>query len=85
MKLYISERELLGTGHNMAAERPQGGLELVFTWRRPTKGTSVIFLKGQCHEIFCFWFFHKTVSPQPQSIPLGPFQIFSEIRGDIRK
>jgi hypothetical protein len=23
--------------------------------------------------------------PQPQSIPLGPFQIFSKIRGDIRK
>jgi hypothetical protein len=22
--------------------------------------------------------------PQPQSIPLGPFQIFSKIRGDIR-
>ncbi len=23
-------------------------------------------------------FFHESVSPQPQSIPLGPFQIFSE-------
>jgi hypothetical protein len=33
-------------------------------------------LKGQCHEIFCFWFFHELVSPEPQSIPLGPFQIF---------
>jgi hypothetical protein len=42
-------------------------------------------LKRQCHEIFCFWFFHESVSPQPQSIPLGPFQIFSKIRGDIRK
>ncbi len=20
-------------------------------------------LKGQCHEIFCFWFFHESVSP----------------------
>jgi hypothetical protein len=28
--------------------------------------------------------FHESVSPQPQSIPLGPFQIFSQIRGDIR-
>jgi hypothetical protein len=28
------------------------------------------------HEIFCFWFFHKSVSPQPQSILLGPFQNF---------
>ncbi len=38
-------------------------------------------LKGQC----CFWFFYESVSPQPQSIPLGPFRIFSKIRGDIRK
>ncbi len=29
--------------------------------------------------------FHESVSPQSQSIPLGPFQIFSKIRGDIRK
>jgi hypothetical protein len=42
-------------------------------------------LKGQCHEIFCFWFFYESVSPQPQSIPLGPFRIFSKIRGDICK
>ncbi len=42
-------------------------------------------LKGQCHEIFCFWFFYESVSPQPQSIPLGLFRIFSKIRGDIRK
>jgi hypothetical protein len=31
-----------------------------------------IYLKGQCHENSCFWFFHESVSPQPQSIPLGP-------------
>ncbi len=35
-------------------------------------------LKGQCHEIFCFWFFYVSVFPQPQSIPLGPFRIFFE-------
>jgi hypothetical protein len=29
-------------------------------------------------------FFHQSVSPQPQSIHLGPFRIFSKIRGDIR-
>jgi hypothetical protein len=28
------------------------------------------------HEIFCFWFFSWISFPQPQSIPLGPFQIF---------
>jgi hypothetical protein len=32
-------------------------------------------------EFFASGFFHESVSPQPQSIPLGPFQI----RGDIRK
>jgi hypothetical protein len=43
-------------------------------------------LKGQCHEIFCFWFFFMNqFPPQPQSIPVGPFQIFSKNRGDIRK
>jgi hypothetical protein len=30
-------------------------------------------------------FFHESVSPQPQSIQLRPFQIFSKIRGDIRE
>ena len=40
-------------------------------------------LKGQCHEIFDFWFFHESVSPKPLSVPLGWFRIFSKIRGDI--
>jgi hypothetical protein len=30
-------------------------------------------------------FFHKSVSPGPLSISLGPFRIFSKIRGDIRE
>jgi hypothetical protein len=30
-------------------------------------------------------FFHESVSPQPQSIPLRPFRFFSKIRGDIRQ
>jgi hypothetical protein len=42
-------------------------------------------LKGQCHEIFASGFFYESVSPQLQSIPLGPFRICSKIRGDIRK
>ncbi len=28
--------------------------------------------------------FYESVSPRPLSIPLGPFRIFSKIRGDIR-
>jgi hypothetical protein len=45
----------------------------------------IAVLKGQCHEIFASGFFHDSFSPQPQSIPLGPFYIFLKIRGDIRK
>jgi hypothetical protein len=37
-------------------------------------------LKGQCHEIVDFWFFHESVFPKPLAIPLGPFRIFSKIR-----
>jgi hypothetical protein len=37
-------------------------------------------------RFFAFGFLHESVYPQPESIPLGPFQIFfSKIRGDIRK
>jgi hypothetical protein len=35
-------------------------------------------------RFFASGFFHQSVSPQPQSIPKGPFQIFSKIHGDIR-
>ncbi len=44
----------------------------------------LLSLKGQCQEIFCFWFFHESVSPKPLIISLGPFRIFSKIRWDIR-
>jgi hypothetical protein len=30
-------------------------------------------------------FFHESLSPRPPSIPLGPFEFFAKIRGDIRK
>jgi hypothetical protein len=42
-------------------------------------------LKGQCHEIFCFRFFHELPSPKPLKITLGSIRIFSKIRGDILK
>jgi hypothetical protein len=43
-------------------------------------------LKGTVSRDFLLLvFFHESVSPRPQSIPLGPFRIFSKIRGDIRK
>jgi hypothetical protein len=43
-------------------------------------------LKGTVSgDFFSCGCFHKSVSAQPQSIPLGPFQIFSKIRRNIRK
>jgi hypothetical protein len=30
----------------------------------------MLLLKGQCHEIFFFWFFHGSVSPKPLIIPI---------------
>ncbi len=42
-------------------------------------------LKGQCHEIFCFWFFSWISFPPAPSIPFRPYRIFSKIRGDIRE
>ncbi len=51
-------------------------------FQRPNK----IYLKGQCYEIFCFWFFSWISFPQAleYTVPLGPFRIFSKILGDIR-
>ncbi len=44
------------------------------------------FLKGVLHEIFdCRFFFHKTVSPWPLSMPLGSFRFFLKICGDNRE
>jgi hypothetical protein len=42
-------------------------------------------LRDSVTRFFASGFFHVSVFPQPQSIPLGPFEIFSKIRGDIRK
>jgi hypothetical protein len=51
---------------------------LLFLYRLPVKGTvSRDFLR--------LVFFMNQFPPQPQSMPLGPFRIFSKIRGDIRK
>ncbi len=41
-------------------------------------------LKGQCHKIFCFRFFHESSFPKPLRIKLGPFLFFSKIPKDIR-
>jgi hypothetical protein len=41
-------------------------------------------LKDSVTRFFASGSLHETVSPQPQSIPLRRFRIFSKIRGDIR-
>jgi hypothetical protein len=35
-------------------------------------------------DFFASGFFLEPVTPKPLIIPLGPFQFFSKIRGDIR-
>ncbi len=40
--------------------------------------------KGQCHEIFCFWFISWISFSQALIKQSGLFRIFSKIRGDIR-
>ncbi len=43
-------------------------------WTFPAKQRFRILsrcLKGQCHEIFCFCFFHESVSSPTQNIALG--------------
>ncbi len=53
--------------------------------RHPDRvATQYICFKGTVSRDFLLLFFYESVSPQPQSIPLGPFRIFSKIRGDIR-
>ncbi len=48
--------------------------------------SAAVLYKGTVSRVFLLLFFSvESVSPQPQSIPLGPFQICSKICGDIRK
>ncbi len=41
-------------------------------------------LKGQCHEIFCFWFFSWISIPPAPEYPIRAVSNFLKIRGDIR-
>ncbi len=43
------------------------------------------FKRTVSQDFLLLVFFMNQFPPQPQSIPLGPFQIFSKIRRDIRK
>jgi hypothetical protein len=42
-------------------------------------------LKGTVLRFFASAFFHESVSPKPQRLPLGPFQSFQQICGDNGK
>ncbi len=37
-----------------------------------------MLLKGQCHEIFCFWFFYESVSPPAPEYPIRTVSNFFE-------
>jgi hypothetical protein len=52
--------------------------------RRVTEKRTQV-LKGTVPRDFrLLFFYHESVSPKPLRIPIGPFRIFSKIRGDIR-
>jgi hypothetical protein len=54
---------------------------LVSRDRRHTVRTAERYLKTQCHEIFDWFFFHKSTAPRPT---LKYFRIPFRIRGDIQ-
>ncbi len=45
---------------------------------------TIFLLKGQCHEIFDFWFFSWISFPQAPEYTIRAVSNFSKIRGDIR-
>ncbi len=57
------------------------------SWKKPeAKNLVTLSLeKDSVRRFFASGFFHESVSPQPQSIPLRPFRSFSKIHGDIRE
>ncbi len=61
------------------------GEDMAYTWYC----WRMSYLKGQCHEIFCFWFISWiSFPPSPRVFQLDRFEffrIFSIIRGDIRE
>ncbi len=71
------------TYHGLERGEEAGCPEDVVTTKTRRRNSEATALKGQCHEIFYFWFFHESVSPKPLSKPFGPFRFFSKIRGDI--
>jgi hypothetical protein len=49
----------------------------LYFWLKPHKVHAEHSLKGTVsRDFFASGFFHESVSPQPQNIPLGPFQFF---------
>ncbi len=63
---------------------PSGSVQTIYNIKSLIDTVCPSDLKGQCHEIFDFRFFHESVSPKHLSIPLRPFRNFSKILGGIR-
>ncbi len=73
------------------SQRANAGLKQLTTDKKANAGLTFPsipafrhYLKGRCHKIFAFRFFHAPVSPKPLSIQLGLFRIWLKIRRDIR-
>jgi hypothetical protein len=55
------------TYHGLERGEEVGCPEDVVTTKTRRRNGEATALKGQCHDIFDFWFFHELVSPKPLS------------------
>jgi hypothetical protein len=85
---YSTDRSRSSTGcYRTARSGPAGccGKDMSGCIDSKPVSKDALLLKGVWHEICDFSFFHESVFPGPLSIPLGPFQLFSKIRGENRE
>jgi hypothetical protein len=61
--------------HKIVSEHAEKAFKLIYSAESIERDSVARF--------FASGFFHESVSPQPQSIQLGPFEFFSKIPGDI--
>jgi hypothetical protein len=71
----MGARNRIGIGLSYRLARLHSWFLRIDSWAPKRDSVTRFFASGS---------FHESVSPQPQSIPLRPFQIFSKIRSDIR-
>jgi hypothetical protein len=72
---------LCNANNNKATNKPPWKIGAPVTSKKRSYIT--VDLKGQFKRFFACGIFYESFSPKPMKINLGPFQIFSEVLGDI--